>query len=62
MSTTTDMATANFYARGGADKSKRGSAAIIFETQMGMVDRGADVGWLSQFPKEAEILFGPCRC
>ena len=27
MSTTTDMATANFYARGGADKSKRACPA-----------------------------------
>ena len=65
MSTTTDKATAFFYARGGADGSKRdktkgGTApAVVFETQMGMVDRGADVGWLSQFPQEAEILFAP---
>jgi hypothetical protein len=26
---------------------------------MGMVDRGAAVQWLSQFPGEAEILFAP---
>ena len=59
VSTTTDEKTAFFYAAGGADKSKRGGPAIVFETQMGMIDRGADVAWLSEFPHEAEILFAP---
>lgn len=59
MSTTTNMETALFYASGGADKSMRGGPAIVFESQMGMVDRGADVAWLSEFPHEAEILFAP---
>ena len=58
-STTTDLDTALFYAKGGADKSKRGGPALLFETQMGMVDRGADIGWLSEFPKEAEVRSGP---
>ena len=26
---------------------------------MGMTDRGADISWLSQYPHEAEVLFGP---
>ena len=39
MSTTLDRGTALFYAKGGADKSK-GGPALVFETQMGMVDRG----------------------
>ena len=32
---------------------------MIFEIQMGMVDRGASIQWCSQFPKEVEILFAP---
>ena len=59
MSTTLNRGTALFYAKGGADKSKHGGPAIVFETQMGMVDRGADVSWLSEFQHEAEILFAP---
>ena len=59
MSTTSEKKIAVFYAKGGADKSKEGSSAILFEARMGMVDRGADVGWLSQFPQEDEILFAP---
>ena len=58
MSTTTDKATALFYAKGGANKDSRGPA-IVFEMQMGMTDRGANVAWLSEFPHEAEILFAP---
>ena len=36
-----------------------GSGGAIFEVQMGMVDRGADLAWLSQYPHEREILFAP---
>ena len=32
---------------------------MLFEVQMGMIDRGADVSLLSQFPSEQEILFAP---
>ena len=31
----------------------------IFEMQMGMVDRGADLTWLSQYPHEREVLLPP---
>ena len=36
-----------------------GEASTVLEIQMGMVDRGADISWLSQYPTEAEILFAP---
>ena len=32
---------------------------MVFCIRMGMVDRGADVSFLSQFPSEAEITFAP---
>ena len=51
MSTTVDLSQARHYAKG--------SASTIFEMRMGMVDRGADLAWLSQYPHEREILFGP---
>ena len=45
-STSTDKAQALTYA--GADIRKDGDASTVFEMQMGMVDRGADLSWLSQ--------------
>jgi hypothetical protein len=56
MSTTTDRDIALHYggAAGASDKP-----SIVFEMQMGMIDRGAPVQWCSQFPGEAEILFAP---
>ena len=37
----------------------RGGMGIVFEVAQGMVDRGASIEWLSQYPHEREILFGP---
>ena len=59
MSTTTKKEVASFYAQGGARKKDMKGPAILFETQLGMVARGADVSWLSEFPGEEEILFSP---
>ena len=53
LSTTTDRDVATDYAASG------GKAGIVFEIQMGMVDRGASLSWLSQYPHEDEILFAP---
>ena len=54
MSTTTDRSVAIKYSTEKADKS-----SMVFEIQMGMVDRGASIQWCSQFPAEEEILFAP---
>jgi hypothetical protein len=53
MSTTLNRQVALMYA------SQSKGAGIVFEIQQGMVDRGADVSWLSQYPHEKEILFAP---
>ena len=53
-STTTDKDQALHYAAGGGH-GKAGDAMTIFEMQMGMVDRGADLTWLSQYPHEREV-------
>ena len=43
----------------GGAQQKDGDASTIFEMQMGMVDRGADLTWLSQYPHEREVLLPP---
>ena len=51
MSTTVDRAQALHYAQG--------KASTVLEMEMGLVDRGADLSWLSQYAHEREILFPP---
>jgi len=53
LSTTYDREVARGYA------SKPGKPGILFEVQMGMIDRGAELDWLSQYPHEKECLFAP---
>ena len=54
MSTTTNRDIALGYMRQSGKEAK-----MLFEIRMGMIDRGADVSMLSQFPGEKEILFSP---
>ena len=53
MSTTTDRNVALMHA------ASSGGPGVVFSIQQGMVDRGADISWLSQYPHEREILFAP---
>ena len=53
MSTTTKREVALKYSRDSEQNR------TIYEIQMGMVDRGADLKWMSQYPFEEEILFAP---
>ena len=48
-STTTDADVARHYA-------SRGKVGMVMEVQMGMVDRGAELEWLSQYPCAARNL------
>ena len=57
-STTRERAQAVHYAKGGG-WAKDGDAMTIMEMQMGMIDRGADLSWLSQYPHEKEVLLPP---
>ena len=50
-STTVDRAQAAYYSQG--------TASTILEMKLGMLDRGADISWLSAYPHEKEILFPP---
>ena len=51
-STTIDKDVALQYASGGR-------TGLVLTAQMGMVDRGADLSWCSQYPHEKEICFAP---
>ena len=55
MSATLDRSVAERY----SGMAKQGEPSLIFEMAMGMVNRGAFLGWLSQYPDEAEILVPP---
>jgi hypothetical protein len=55
MSTTADRTVAMQYAKG----SQQSKASTVMEIKMGMIDRGADLAWLSQYPEEKEITFPP---
>ena len=44
---------------GGGKAARAGNVATVLEIQTGMVDRGANLSWLSQYPAEAEMLFAP---
>ena len=42
-----------------APAQKYAKSNMLFEAQMGLVDRGADISWLSQYPEESEVLYPP---
>ena len=52
LSTTRDREVAMRYAG-------REGFGLVLEIQQGLIDRGADLSWLSQYPFEREILFAP---
>ena len=45
---------ASFAGGGGGDKM-----GVVFEMETGMIDRGADISIMSQYPHEEEVLFAP---
>ena len=62
MSCTSDRGVALAYSRKqgrGTSGEVTNTASLLLESRMGMVDRGADLSWLSQFPQEAEYCFSP---
>jgi len=54
-STSTDRNVALRY----ASSDTPGKAGLIIEIQQGMIDRGADLSWISMYPYEAEVCFSP---
>ena len=62
-STTLDALVAANYAK--KEKQAKGGkvASTMFRAAMGMINRGADFSWLSQFAHEREVVFPPLvRC
>ena len=53
-----DYGNAVHYARGCGWAGPE-DATTLFELQMGLVDRGAELTWLSQYPHEQEVLLPP---
>ena len=54
MSTTLDRSVAEKYSKG-----KSNEPSMIFQMRQGMVNRGAFLGFLSEYPHECEILIPP---
>jgi hypothetical protein len=42
-----------------AGSKGEGAIGVVYEMEMGMIDRGADLSIMSQYPAEKEILFAP---
>ena len=61
-STTSDRKVAEFYAKTKKQAEGEQMASTIIEARMGMIDRGAELSWLSQFSHEGEIAFPPLVC
>ena len=57
MSTTASESVALEYAHGASDAPR-----TVLSAYMSATSRGAYVGWLSQYPDEAEFLFSPLCC
>lgn len=58
MSTTSNQDVALMFAKDG----DRQTASTLVVAEMGMIDRGASLDWLSQYPHEQEILLPPLTC
>ncbi|KAL1495719.1 hypothetical protein AB1Y20_016582 [Prymnesium parvum] len=43
----------------GAAPAAAGQPSFVLEIEQGLVDRGASLQWLSQYPNEAEVAFPP---
>eukprot|EP01052_Picozoa_sp_SAG31_P036907 SAG31_NODE_4674_length_3042_cov_1.371390_2_plen_594_part_01 len=56
MSTTLDKSIAMQYSQ---DRDTSRSLSYIFEIQQDILNRGALIQWLSQYPGEAEVVFAP---